>query len=54
MDRDYAQQALENRATVDDPTGADRNAGIVLGAAVIARVAKTRRFRSALLAELSL
>jgi uncharacterized membrane protein len=33
---DYAQQALENRATVDDPTGADRNADIVLGAAVIA------------------
>jgi len=32
----YAQQALENRPTVDDPTGADRNADIVLGAAVIA------------------
>ena len=31
----YAQ-ALGNRATVDGPTGADRNAGIVLGAAVIA------------------
>ena len=30
------QQALENRPTVDDPTGADRNADIVLGAAVIA------------------
>jgi hypothetical protein len=36
MDGDYAQQALENRPTVDDPTGADRNADIVLGAAVIA------------------
>jgi uncharacterized membrane protein len=36
MDGDYAPQALENRATVDDPTGADRNADIVLGAAVIA------------------
>jgi uncharacterized membrane protein len=36
MDGDDAQQALENRATVDDPTGADRNADIVLGAAVIA------------------
>ena len=35
-DRQYAQQALEDGATVDDPTGADRNAGIVLGAAVIA------------------
>ncbi len=33
---DYAQQALENRATADDPTGADRNADIVLGAAVFA------------------
>ncbi|MGH2715981.1 MAG: DUF1772 domain-containing protein [Thermoleophilaceae bacterium] len=31
-----AQPALENRATGDDPTGADRNADIVLGAAVIA------------------
>jgi uncharacterized membrane protein len=31
-----AQQAMENRPTVDDPTGADRNAGIVLGAAVFA------------------
>jgi uncharacterized membrane protein len=30
------REALENRATVDDPTGADRNADIVLGAAVIA------------------
>jgi uncharacterized membrane protein len=36
MGGDYAQQALENRPTVDDPTGADRNAGIVLGAAVVA------------------
>jgi uncharacterized membrane protein len=36
MDGDDAQQALENRATVDDPTGTDRNADIVLGAAVIA------------------
>ena len=36
MDGDYARQALENRPTVDDPTGADRNADIVLGAAVIA------------------
>jgi hypothetical protein len=36
IDGDYAQQALENRATVDDPTGTDRNADIVLGAAVIA------------------
>jgi uncharacterized membrane protein len=36
MDGDYAQQAPENRPTVDDRTGADRNAGIVLGAAVFA------------------
>jgi uncharacterized membrane protein len=36
IDGDHAQQALENRATVGDPTGADRNADIVLGAAVIA------------------
>jgi uncharacterized membrane protein len=36
MDRDNSQQALEDRPTVDDPTGADRNADIVLGAAVIA------------------
>ncbi len=35
MDGDHAQ-ALENRPTVDAPTGADRNADIVLGAAVIA------------------
>jgi uncharacterized membrane protein len=35
-DGNYARQALENRPTVDDPTRADRNAGIVLGAAVIA------------------
>jgi uncharacterized membrane protein len=35
-DGNYAQQALENRASVDGPTGADRNADIVLGAAVIA------------------
>jgi uncharacterized membrane protein len=34
--RKPAQQALENRTTVDDPAGADRNADIVLGAAVIA------------------
>ena len=32
----YTQQALENRRTLDDSTGADRNADIVLGAAVIA------------------
>ncbi len=36
MGGDYARQALENRPTVDDPTGADRSASIVLGAAVIA------------------
>jgi uncharacterized membrane protein len=36
MDGDYAQQALQNRATVDDATGTDRNADIVLVAAVIA------------------
>ena len=36
MDGDYAQQAAEDRATVHDPTGPDRNADIVLGAAVIA------------------
>jgi len=36
IDGDYAQQALESRPTVDAPTGADRNADIVLGAAVIA------------------
>ncbi|MGH2713423.1 MAG: DUF1772 domain-containing protein [Thermoleophilaceae bacterium] len=35
-DRDYPERALENRPTGDDPTGADRNADIVLGAAVIA------------------
>jgi len=35
-DRDYPERALENRPTVDDRTGADRNADIVLGAAVIA------------------
>jgi uncharacterized membrane protein len=33
---DHAQQTLENHSTVDDPAAADRNAGIVLGAAVIA------------------
>jgi uncharacterized membrane protein len=33
---DYAQQAREDRTTADDPTDADRNAGIVLGLAVIA------------------
>jgi uncharacterized membrane protein len=32
----YAQRAPENRPGVGDPTGADRNAGIVLGAAVFA------------------
>jgi hypothetical protein len=31
-----AQQALEDRASVDDSTGADRSAGVVLGAAVFA------------------
>jgi hypothetical protein len=31
-----AQPALENRPSVDDPTGADRTADIVLGAAVLA------------------
>ena len=36
MGGDYARQALENRPTVDDATRADRNADIVLGAAVIA------------------
>jgi uncharacterized membrane protein len=35
-DRDHARRAVENRAAVSDATGADRNAGIVLGAAVIA------------------
>jgi uncharacterized membrane protein len=35
-DGDYAQHALQNGATVDDPTRADRNADIVLGAAVLA------------------
>ena len=35
-DGNSARQALENRPTVHDPTRADRNAGIVLGAAVIA------------------
>jgi uncharacterized membrane protein len=33
---DYPQPALENRPTVDNPPGADRNADIVLTAAVIA------------------
>jgi uncharacterized membrane protein len=32
----YAQQALEDRPTAAGPTAADRNAGIVLGAAVVA------------------
>ena len=32
----YGPHALGNRPSVDDPTGADRNADIVLGAAVIA------------------
>jgi hypothetical protein len=36
MDGDYARQALANRPPVDDPTGADRHADIVLGAAVVA------------------
>jgi uncharacterized membrane protein len=36
MDMDHAQQALENRPAVADPTAADRNADIVLGAAVLA------------------
>jgi uncharacterized membrane protein len=36
MDGDYAQPALENRPTVNDPTGVDCNADIVLCAAVIA------------------
>jgi hypothetical protein len=36
MHGDHAQQALENRPTVDDPRGADRNADIVLGAPVLA------------------
>ena len=33
---DYARQPPENRASVDDPTRSDRNADIVLAAAVIA------------------
>jgi uncharacterized membrane protein len=32
----YAQRAPENRPSVGEPTGADRSAGIVLGAAVFA------------------
>lgn len=36
MDGDHAQQAPENRRTVDAPAGAERSADIVLGAAVIA------------------
>jgi uncharacterized membrane protein len=36
MDGDYAQEAPESRATVDDPTGVGRTTDIVLGAAVIA------------------
>jgi uncharacterized membrane protein len=35
-DGNYARQAMDNGPTVDDPAGADRNADIVLGAAVIA------------------
>ena len=35
-DGNYARQALENRPTMDDLARADRNASIVLGAAVIA------------------
>jgi uncharacterized membrane protein len=36
MGGDYARQARENRAAVDAATGAERNAGVVLGAAVFA------------------
>jgi uncharacterized membrane protein len=36
MDGGYVDQALEDRPTADEPTGADRNADIVLAAAVIA------------------
>jgi uncharacterized membrane protein len=36
MGGDYLHQSPENRAKVVDPTGADRNADTVLGAAVIA------------------
>jgi uncharacterized membrane protein len=36
MDGDHARRALKDRPTGDDRTGADRNADIVLGAAVIA------------------
>ena len=32
----YAQQTIENRPTVEDPAGADRNADLVLAAAVFA------------------
>jgi uncharacterized membrane protein len=35
-DDGHAQKAPENRSTADDPAGAERNAGIVLGAAVFA------------------
>jgi uncharacterized membrane protein len=34
-DENYTRRALENPATRDDPTGAERNAGGVLGAAVV-------------------
>jgi uncharacterized membrane protein len=34
VDRGYAKPALEGRASVDDPPGGERNADIVLGAAV--------------------
>jgi uncharacterized membrane protein len=36
MDGDHARQAPEDRAATADPTGAERNAGVVLGAAVFA------------------
>jgi uncharacterized membrane protein len=36
LDGDHARQAPQNRAGVDDPTAADRSAGVVLGAAVVA------------------
>jgi uncharacterized membrane protein len=36
MDGDYLHEAPDDRATEVDPTGADRDSGIVLGAAVVA------------------
>jgi uncharacterized membrane protein len=36
LDGDYAQPVLGNLPGVDDPSGADRSAGVVLGAAVFA------------------